>query len=347
MNPSRREKMPGIIHRSVDRMVTFSRLGAVVRVAIAAAVASFVVPPAPAQNFPSKPIQIVVPVGAGGINDIISRLIGQKLTERWDQPVVILNKPGAGGIIGTEFAAKSPPDGYTMVMVYSSHFINPSLYAKLPYDTIADFAPITMVNTVDLVLVVNTFVAAKSVPELIALAKSEPGKLNYGAVGTGSLGHLAAIMFGRMTSTNIMHVPYKSAPEVSTALLKGDATMFFDSPISALPLLKAGKTRAIGVTSAKRSSVLPDVPTLAESGVPGYEVVGWNGLVVPAGTARPIVTKLNAEIVSILHSPDVVALLKQQGVDAVGGSAEEFAKAIRTEIAKWSKIIKQEGIRLE
>ncbi len=304
-------------------------------------------PAALGQAFPSKPLQIIVPVGAGGINDIISRLIGQKLSESLGQPVVILNRPGAGGIIGTELAAKSPPDGHTMVMVYSSHPVNPALYAKLPYDSIKDFEPITMVNTVNLVLVVNASLPAKSIAELIAQAKASPGKLNFGAIGSGSLGHLAALVFKQMAKIDIVHVPYKSAPEVSAGLLSGDANLFFDSPITALPLIKGGRTRPLAVTSATRSSALPDVPTMAEAGVPGYEVVGWNGLLAPAGTPKPIVARLNSEIVKILRTPEVTNTLKAQGVDVVAGTPEEFAAAIRTDIAKWGRIVKEAGIRLD
>lgn len=310
------------------------------------ALGALLAPAAVAQNFPSKPIQIIVPVGAGGINDIISRLIGQKLSERWGQPVVILNRPGAGGIIGTELAARAAPDGHAMVMVYSSHPVNPSLYAKLPYDSVKDFEPVTMVNTVNLVLVVNPSVPAKSLAELIALAKAEPGKLNYGAVGVGSLGHLAAMVLTRTAQVDIVHVPYKSAPEVSTALLGGDVKLFFDSPLTALPLIKSGRTRALAVTSVTRSSALPDVPTMAEAGLTGYEVVGWNGLLAPAGTPKPIIAKLNAEIVSILRSPDVMSTLRNQGVDVVAGTPEHFANVIRTDIAKWAQIIKEAGLRL-
>ncbi len=303
--------------------------------------------PAIAQNYPTKPIQLIVPVGAGGINDIVSRLIGGKLAETWGQPVVILNRPGAGGIVGTQLAATAPADGHTIVMVYSSHQVNPSLYAKLPYDTIADFEPIVMVNTVNLVLVVNAGVAAKSVSELIALARAQPGKLNFGAVGSGSMGHLAGMMFRQMAGVDIVHIGYKGVPDVNAALLGGDASMFFDSPITALPFIRSGKTRALAVTSTTRSQALPDVPTVAESGLPGYEALGWNGLLAPAGTPKTIINRLNAEFVRILRSPEVADKLKAQGVDVVAGTPEHFAHAIRTDIAKWAAIIKSAGIRLE
>ena len=314
--------------------------------AIILALGMLLMPAAGAQSFPSKPIQIIVPVGPGGINDIISRLIGQKLSESWGQPALIVNRPGAGGIIGTELAAKAAPDGHTMVMVYSSHPVNPSLYSKLPYDSIRDFEPVTMVNTVNLVLVVNQAVPAQSLSELIALARAEPGKLNYGAVGTGSLGHLAALVLTRMANVDIVHLPYKSSPEVTTALLSGDAKLFFDSPITALPHIRSGRTRPLAVTSATRSSALPNVPTMAEAGLPGYEVMGWNGLLAPAGTPKLVIARLNAEIVRILRSPEVMSTLNAQGVDVVGGTPEEFASAIRNDIAKWAQIIKQAGIRL-
>ena len=315
--------------------------------AAALACAGMCASPAWAQNFPVKPMRIVVPVGAGGINDIVSRLIGQKLSDSWGQPVLIENRPGAGGIVGSEIVAKAPPDGYTMLMVYSSHPVNPSLYARLPYDTVRDFEPVVMVNTVNLVLVVNAAVPVKSVTELIALARAQAGKLNYGAVGTGSLGHLAAVAFRQMAGVDIVHIPYKGAPQVSAALLNGDASMFFDSPITALPFITSGKTRALAVTSAVRSSALPDVPTMAESGLPGYEVLGWNGLVAPGGTPRAIINRLNTEIVRILRTPEVTDLLRKQGVDVVAGTPEQFATAIRTDIDKWARIVKEAGIRAE
>ena len=319
------------------------------RLCLAAALicAGIFAPYAWAQNFPLKPMRIVVPVGAGGINDIVSRLIGQKLSDSWGQPVLIENRPGAGGIVGSEIVAKASPDGYTLLMVYSSHPVNPSLYARLPYDTVRDFEPVVMVNTVNLVLVVNASVPVKSVPELIALAKAQAGKLNYGAVGTGSLGHLAAVAFRQMAGIDIVHIPYKGAPQVSAALLSGDASMFFDSPITALPFISSGRTRALAVTSAVRSSALPDVPTMAESGLPGYEVLGWNGLVAPGGTPRAIITRLNTEIVRILRTPEVTDLLGKQGVDVVAGTPEQFATAIRTDIDKWARIVKEAGIRAE
>jgi tripartite-type tricarboxylate transporter receptor subunit TctC len=300
-----------------------------------------------ADAWPDKPIQLVVPVGPGGINDITSRLIAQKLTDRLGQTVVVVNRPGAGGIIGSEAVAKASPDGYTILMVYSSHMVNPSLYAKLPYDTIHDFAPITLVNTVNLVLTTSARLPVRTVGELIALAKAKPGKLNYGTVGIGSLGHLAGLRFVKEAGIDVVQVPYKSAPEVMTALLAGDASFYFDSPITALPFIKSGKTRALAVTSHARSPVIPDVPTLDESVLPGFEVVGWNGLVAPAHTPPVVIDRLNREVVAILHDPQVSRSLAEQGVDVVGDTPQEFQKIIEADIAKWRDIIRQAGIRIE
>jgi tripartite-type tricarboxylate transporter receptor subunit TctC len=261
--------------------------------------------------------------------------------------VVVVNKPGAGGIIGSELVAKSPPDGYTILMVYSSHPVNPSLYAKLPYDTLRDFEPITLVNTVNLVLIVGESTPATSMRELIAMAKAQPGKLNYGTVGVGSLGHLAGILFAKAAAIDVVQLPYKSAPEVMTALVRGDATMYFDSPITALPFVKSGRVRPLAVTSATRSSALPDVPTVAEAGLPGFEVLGWNGLLAPAGTPKPVINKLNDEVVRILHSPDVLKLLKERGVDVVGDAPEHFSDVIRADVAKWRDIVRSSGIKIE
>ena len=312
-----------------------------------AAAAAVRAPSANAQAFPARPIQLVVPLGPAGINDIISRLIAQKLSESWGQQVVVVNKPGAGGIIGSELVAKSPPDGYTILMVYSSHMVNPNLHASLPYDTVRDFAPITLVNTVNLVLTVGAATQAKSVAELIAAARARPGQINYGTVGIGSLGHLAGLRFAKAAGIDVVQVPYKSAPEVTAALLSGDVTFYFDSPITALPFIKSGKERALAVTSRTRSSVMPDVPTLDEAGLPGFEVVGWNGLVAPAGTPRPVIEKLNAEVVRILHTPEVETSLRNQGVDVVGNTPDQFAGIIRDDLAKWSEIIKAAGLKIE
>jgi tripartite-type tricarboxylate transporter receptor subunit TctC len=322
------------------------RSNGLARRSLLTAAAALATAPLRAQTFPAKPIQLIVPLGPGGINDIISRLIAQKLTESWGQPVVVVNKPGAGGIIGSEAVAKAVPDGYTILMVYSSHMVNPSLYSKLPYDSVRDFAPITLVNTVNLVLTVGPSVPVTSVKELIALAKAKPGTLNYGTSGIGSLGHLAALRFAKEAGIDVVQVPYKSAPEVTTALLRGDASFYFDSPITALPFIRTGKVKALAVTSVSRSSVLPEAPTIAEAALPGFEVLGWNGLLAPAGTPKAVINKLNAEVVQILHGATVSGQLKEQGVDVVGDTPEEFAGIISADIAKWQEIIVAAGIKL-
>jgi tripartite-type tricarboxylate transporter receptor subunit TctC len=297
--------------------------------------------------YPNKPIRLIVPSGAGGITDILARIIGQKLTEAWGQQVLVDNRVGASGTIGSDMVAKASPDGYTLLMVYPTHPVNPSLYAKLPYDTINDFAPITMVSAVNLVLVVNPTVPARNLKELIDLAKAKPGALNYGAVGEGSLGHLAAEVFRSMAGIKIVHVPYRGAPQVTTALLGNEVQMFFDVTITAIPQMKAGKVRGLAVTSSKRATALPELPTMAEAGLPGYEVIGWNGILAPAGTPAPVIRKLHAEIVRILNSPEMRARLAADAVEPIGNTPEEFAAVIKADVAKWAKVVKEAGMKAE
>ena len=298
------------------------------------------------QAYPARLIRIIVPTGAGGITDILARYIGQKLSESVGQPVVIENRPGAGGTIGTLSVAKATPDGYTLLWVFPSHPVSPTLYPKLPYDPVKDLAPITRVSNVELVLVVNNTVRAKSVAELIALDKANPGGMNYGAVGEGSLGHLAAVVFNRMTGSKFVHVPYRGAPQVEAALLANDVQIFFDVPITAGPQVKAGRLRALAVTSSRRIAMLPDVPTLAEAGVPGYDVTSWNGILAPAGTPREIVRKVNDEVVRILRRADVKEWLAARSIEPVGSSPEEFGAIIEADIAKWAKVIADAGMKV-
>ena len=286
-----------------------------------------------------------MPTGAGGITDIVARWTGQKLAESVGQPVLIENRPGAGGTIGTQLVAKSPPDGYTLLWVFPSHPVNPALYPKLPYDTIRDFAPIAKVTNVDLVLVVNASVRAQTVGELVALEKANPGSMNFGAVGEGSLGHLAAVVFNRMAGTRFVHVPYRGAPQVEAALLANDVQIFFDVPVTAAPQVKAGKVRALAATSSRRIATLPDVPTMAEAGIPGYEVTGWNGILAPAGTPREIIRKLNDEVVRILRRADSKEWFAARAIDVVGSSPEEFGAIIEADIAKWAKIVAETGMK--
>ena len=301
-----------------------------------------------AQTYPSQPIKMIVPFTAGGTTDILARTIGQKLGESLHQPVIVENRPGAGGNIGADAVAKAKPDGYTILMgTIGTQAINASLYSKMPYDSARDFAPITLVAIVPNVLMVHPSVPAKNVAELVALAKAKPGQLNFASSSTGGSPHLSGEMFKQMTGVDIVHVPYKGSAPAITDLLGGQVTLMFDNLPSGLPHVKAGKLRALGVTSAKRSPAAPDIPTIAESGVPGYEVDSWFGILAPAGTPTEIVNKLNAEIVRILKLPDVNDRLAEQGAQAVGDTPQHFAEHIRKETAKWAKVVKASGAKAD
>jgi tripartite-type tricarboxylate transporter receptor subunit TctC len=300
-----------------------------------------------ADAYPSRPIRIVIPSGAGGITDILGRVIAQKLTDSLGQQVVIDNRPGASGIVGSQIVAKAAPDGYTLLMVFPSHAVNPSLYANMPYDTVKAFAPVTMVSAVFAVLVVPSELPARSVPELIALGRDRTTKLNYGSVGRGSLGHLSSELLRSMTGMNITHVAYKGSPQIMTALLSGEIQMYLiASAGTVMPHLKTGRLRALGVSSTKRMASLPDVPPIADS-VPGYEARGWNGILGPAGLPKTIVDRLHKEIVLIVHSPEFLKQLATEGAFPIGNSPAEFAAAIKADIAKWAKVVKEAGIRPE
>jgi tripartite-type tricarboxylate transporter receptor subunit TctC len=298
----------------------------------------------PAQSYPLK---LIVPFPPGGGADAIARNISQKLTEALGQPVVIDNRAGAGGIIGLDAASKAAPDGYTLLMAPSGPMvIHPSLHAKLSYNPSKDFAPISQITTTPLILVVHPSLPVKSVKALIQLAKASPGTLNFASVGKGGSSHLAAEMFMMMTAINMVHVPYKGLTPALTALLSGEVQVMF-SGMTMVPQVRSGKLRPLGVTSAKRSSALPEVPTIAESGVPGYETATWYGMLAPAGTPPAIIERLNREIVKILGVPELRARLAFEGADPVGNSPEEFAEYIRLELARWARTIKQAGIQLE
>ena len=303
-------------------------------------------PAATADTYPTRPIRIVVPTGAGGITDILARIVAQRLGESLDQKVIVENRPGASGIVGSDLVAKSAPDGYTLLMVYPTHPVNPSLHVNLPYDTVKSFAPITMVSGVTLVLAVNASLPARDLRELIVMAKEKPGQLNYSSVGAGSLGHLGAELFRSLAGINITHVPYKGAPQAMMAVLSGEVSMFFDTPITMLPHLKAGKVRALGVSTKTRQAVFPDVPPIADV-VPGYEVLGWNGILAPAGTPQAIIERLNAEIVKALRAPAVIALLATHGVDPIGNTPQQFGATIVGDLEKWATVIKEAGIKAE
>lgn len=301
----------------------------------------------PAQAYPNKPIRIVVPVAPGGGTDFTARLIGQKLTDAWGQPVIVDNRPGAAGNLGVEIAAKAVSDGYTLVMPITSFPINPSLYRKLPFDTVKDFAPVTLVALAPLLLVVNPSLHATSVKELVALAKSRPGELNFANSGSGTTAHLAGELFKRMAGIDIVSVPYKGGGPAVIALLGGQVQIYFSTIPAALSQVKAGKLRALAVTSRERVPQLPDMPTVAETALPGFEVVGWFGLFAPAGTPKPVIARLNGEAVKILAMPDVRERFSGQGLIAGGGTPEALASFLKNEIVKWGKLIQEAGIRIE
>ncbi len=311
------------------------------------AVAMATAPSAGAQAYPVKPVRIVVPFPPGGTSDILARTLGQKLTEEWGQQIVVDNRAGAGANIGAENVARSAADGYSLLIMSTAHTINPSLYSKLAYDPVRDFIPISMLVATSQVLVVHNSVPVKTVKEFIVFAKKHPGELLYSSAGNGSQPHLSAEMFRMMTGINYGHVPYKGAPQAVTDLLAGHVALTFATAPSAVPFVKGGQLRALGVSTVKRIGALPDVPTIAEAGVPGYEAVGWNGLVAPAGTPAAIVDKLNGAFGKILRMPAVASYLSGQGADPDPGTAAEFAAYIKSEIVKWAKVVKDSGARID
>ena len=322
-------------------MQTVHRIFAAVALASLAAVAQ-------AQAWPSKPIKWVVPFAPGGTTDILARTVGEKLAVALGQPVIIENKPGAGGGVGAEFTAKSAPDGYTIMGgTISTHAINASLYKSLPYDPVKDFVAITLIARVPNMLVINPSVPAKDVKELIALLKANPGKYSFASSGNGTSQHLSGELFKSMSGTDMQHIPYKGSPPALQDVVGGQVAMTFDNITTALPLAKAGKLRALAVTTAKRSSVAPDVPTLAESGLPGFEVGSWQGVFAPAGTPPEIVKRLNAEIVKALNMPDVREKLSGLGAEIVADSPEEFSALVKAEVAKWADVVKKSGAKVD
>ena len=303
---------------------------------------------ASAQSYPDKSVRMVVPFAAGaGSNDIMARLVAQKLSDALGQQFVVDNRPGASGIIGTDIVAKAPPDGYTVLMMSLTFTVNPSLFSKLPYDTVRDLIPVTMVASAPLMLVVHPSVPAKSVTEFIAYAKANPGKLNFGSGGPGTTPHLAGEMIKTMAGIQVTHIPYKGGAPALTDLVAGQIQFMCENIPGTLPFAKAGKLRALAVTDLKRSPLLPELQTLDEAGLKGYQIVGWNGLFVPAGTPQPIVNRLNAEVVKALALPDVKDRLATLGADAVGDTPQHFAVFIKAEIPKWAKVVKDAGLKIE
>jgi len=303
--------------------------------------------PAGAQQYPSRPLRIVSPFPPGGGNDVLCRIVAAKLAESLKQPVLVENRSGANGIVGTEVAARSAPDGYTIVLIPSGHAVNATLYRKLPYDTLKDFTPITLAAASPLVLAVHPSLPAKSVKELVALAKAKPGQLAYGSAGIGSSGHLAGAQFGILTGAKLLHIPYKGMGLVITDLISGQVSITFGTSLSVVPHVRSGRLRALATTGTQRSAALPDLPTVAEAGVPGYEASLWYGFVGPARIAPEIVRRLNAEIVAVLSLPDVRERLAGQGVEARHTTAAEFTSLLASEVERWAKVVKRAGISVE
>ncbi len=308
--------------------------------------AGFAHPAEPA--YPTKPIRIIAQFTPGSSTDILARIVAQKMSQDWNQPVVVDNRAGAGGVVGTEMGAKANPDGYTLTMAVSAAFgINPTLYAKLPYDAIKDFAPISALGLTPQTLVTNPAAAFKSVKEFVAAAKDKPGQINYASLGSGSTSHLTMEMFRSTADIRINHVPFKGSAEAHTQLIGGQIPVMFDAIPATIPHIKSGRLRGLGIAILKRSPFLPDLPTIAESGYPRFEAVGWIGIAAPAKTPAAILDKLNAEMVKIINEPDVKERLATLAFTPVGDSRAQFAAFIKSEIAKWGKAVKDSGARAD
>lgn len=301
-----------------------------------------------AQSYPARPIRFVVPFAPGGPTDILARAVGQKLTDAFGQTIVIENRGGAGGNIGAEVVARSPADGYTMLMgATSTHAINPSLYRKLSFDPVKDFAPVSLVANTPSLLAVHPALPVRTIKDLIALAKARPGQLSYASAGNGTSNHLAGVLLSMMAGIDMVHVPYKGSGPALVDVISGQVPMMFNNTASVMPHVTAGKLRAVALASLERSALLPDIPTVAESGLPGFEVRSWHGVFVPAGTPRDIVNRLSNEIVRAVRAADVKSRLNAQGVELVGSSPEAFAEFVKKELAKWAKVVSQSGARAD
>jgi tripartite-type tricarboxylate transporter receptor subunit TctC len=298
-----------------------------------------------AQDYPARQVRLIVPFGAGGPADVYARVIAHHLSEQLRQTFVVENRPGAGSIIGTDAVAKSAPDGYTLLVMSNTHTTNESLLAGKPFQLMRDFVPVATLNYSDLIMVVHPSVAVKDLKEFIALAKAQPGGLNYASSGTGTPYHMAGELFKAMSGTNIQHVPHKASGEARNAVIGGHVHMMFDAITTMAPNAAAGQVRALGTTGNKRSELTPDVPTVAEAGVPGYEATIWLGIMAPAGTPRPIVDKLNAEINKVIERPDVKEAWAKQGAVPMVMSPAAFDKYLRDDIEKWAKVVQASGVK--
>jgi len=298
-----------------------------------------------AQDYPARQVRMIVPVGAGGPADVYARIIAQHLSEQLKQTFIVENRPGAGSIIGTDAVAKSPPDGYTLLVMSNTHTTNESLVASKPFQLMRDFAPVAPLNYSDLIMVVHPSVPAKDLKEFIALARKDPGKLNYASSGVGTPYHMAGELFKSMSETDIVHVPHKASGEARNAVIGGHVQMMFDAITTMAPNVAAGQVRALGTTGTKRSELTPDVPTVAEAGVPAYEATIWLGVMAPAGTPQPIVDKLNAEIAKVINRADVKENWAKQGAVPLVMSPAEFDKYLRADIEKWARVVQKSGIK--
>jgi tripartite-type tricarboxylate transporter receptor subunit TctC len=299
------------------------------------------------EAYPARPIRFILPFPPGGGTDILGRIISERLSASLGQPVVIENRGGAGGNVGAEAAAKSAPDGYTIVLVAPSLAISPSLYSKLNYDPVKDFAPVSLVATVPNVMITHPSVPARTLAEFIALAKTKPGRMNFGSGGNGTSNHLAGELFNIVAGVKLVHVPYKGVNLAMNDVLSGEVQLVVIGVPAASPHIKAGKLRALALIAPRRSPAIPEVPTVAEAGLPGFEVTTWYGVLAPAGTPRPIVTRLNAELVRIMHAPELKERLAALATDPATGTPEEFADYIKREIEKWGEVVRQAGLKAD
>lgn len=326
-------------------MLSKAKILDIIRRWIAGAAVMIFAAPVFSQAFPSKPVHIVVPFAAGGAVDFIARVAGQGMSESLGQQVLVDNKPGGSAIIGSEFVAKSAPDGYTLLMTANPHTVNPSLFSKLPFDPVKDFIPVTLAGVTPLFVTVHSSVPVSSLKELIALLKANPGKYFYGSSGTGGPQHLAGEMFKTATGTNIVHVPFKGAAPAATALLAGDVKIAFASPTNMIQYVKTGRLKAFAVTTKSRSRFAPELPTLAESGFPGFDMPAWLGLFAPAGTSPDVIARIHESAVKALSIPNAQEKLAAQGIEAVGNTPEQFLAFVQADIAQSAKIVREAGIR--
>jgi tripartite-type tricarboxylate transporter receptor subunit TctC len=304
--------------------------------------------PATAQTYPAKPVRMMVPFPAGGGSDTMGRIVGNKLSERLGQQIVVENRPGAAGSIGADIVARAPADGYTLLLGSTSELVQyPNVNPKIPYDPVRDFAPITLVGTIPLVLVVHPSLPVRNVKDLVALAKGRPGEINFGSAGQGATTHLAVELFILLSKVKLTHVPYKGSPQAVADLVAGNVQLGIPTMPAALPFIKSGRVKVLAVSTAKRAANLPDVPTLAEAGVKGYEATLWTGILAPTGTPPPIIDRLNGEIAKVLALKDVQEALARQGAEAQSGTPAQFSAFIKSDYAKWARVVKESGIRIE